>query len=104
MIITDLNHFESAESISVEGGFLYPIHFTSKVKFDSAIKSKVHLTPFTSSATAEADALAAPYYIDGASFTQASAYTATGLAGGKIIGGVFVGSVSSATSASATQG
>lgn len=100
MVITDLNYLEVANN-EVVGGFSRDIKFSSKVSFKGLVASKVVLTPFSSSALAEADAAAAPYYIDGASFTQTSTVALAGLAGGAT-SGAFVGSVSTSTSAAAT--
>lgn len=102
MIISDLNYMEAAQK-EVLGGFTTPIDYSAKIKFSTKIYSFVKLTPFSSSATAEADAAAAPYFIDGASTTTTSTVAAAGLAGGLALGAPYqVGSYSSSTSAAAT--
>ena len=92
MIICDLNYMEDAQE-QVTGGF--------KVKIESSIS----LAPFSSSATAGAIGVAAPYFVDGASTAGTSTVALAGIpAGVEYSGGFFftVGSYASSSSFAAT--
>lgn len=101
MIITDLEILEIVEQgNNVVGAFTVPIDFDSDIEFDFDLRSSVSLTPFSSTATGEADAFAAPFFVEGSSYAQSSTVLGAGLASG--IPGVQVGSSSRSTGVAAT--